>query len=97
MEDRSQLLIAATEAFATSGHSCAGVHMYEELALQHLASVSADCRLKVAHLLCALSNAPESVMSVLANEHDLMIGEYVAQNRNSKIRRPASSSSATKE
>ncbi|SDQ88528.1 hypothetical protein [Pseudovibrio sp. Tun.PSC04-5.I4] len=96
MEDRSQLLIAATEAFVASGHSCAGAHMYEELALQHLASVSVDSRLKVAHLLCPLSNAPESVMSVLANDHDLMIGEYVAQNRSSKLHRPASSGLTTK-
>ncbi|AEV36958.1 hypothetical protein PSE_2450 [Pseudovibrio sp. FO-BEG1] len=85
MEDRSQLLIAATEAFAQTGHSHASSHMYEELALQHLSSVSAASRLKVAHLLCPISHAPEAVMKALANDHDQMIGEYVALNSKSKV------------
>lgn len=94
MEDRSQLLIAATEAFAQTGHSHASSHMYEELALQHLSSATRASRLKVAHLLCPISHAPEAVMKALANDHDQMIGEYVALNSKSTVApsHPASSS-----
>ncbi len=77
MEDRSQLLIAATEAFAQSRHSHASSHMYEELALQQLSSVSAASRLKVARLLCPISHAPEAVLKALANDHDQIVGDYV--------------------
>lgn len=82
MEDRSQLLIAATEAFAQTRHSRASSHMYEELALQQLSSVSAASRLKVAHLLSPITYAPEAVMKALANDHDQIVGDYV--NSNSK-------------
>ncbi len=94
MEDRSQLSSAVTKAFAQIRQFHANSRMYEELALQHLSSATTASRLKVAHLVCPISHAQESMIKALANGHAQMTGKYVALNSRSTIAtlRPAVSS-----
>lgn len=69
MTNHSQILLAATEAFAASQPSKSATRMFEELALQHLPQTHPESRQKIAKILIDLPHSPASVLAELRKAH----------------------------